>query len=446
MSTRLISSLLLATAACAAPLDHSYFGFDDQGSGVENFTAFRNLEAYANSNGSASVVFSTNGTYAMTLPKSDEDGYRGLQQGACMLSNVTGFIVDAPGATFFCTNQNGYGQSVFQLKSCTNIDINARFMGVAPSSASIASIHLWSSNSYATCRLHATLMHDGVRVGQWDDPTNSASSIYLGNQQITIYGTNVDSEYGVAAYLTDGMTINYRSEGTEANGWGSSRCAYLTGCSNVVAHSWTKNMHVADGCNIIGSAPCADPPYHYGCSNVVLYAVDTGTTNYVASQSLAKINIVSSSAATTNIVHEAIHIDVTVPASATGFTNNSVLDFGCLGAGASHVYSNITLSGAIVRQPDNIQATIYRTGTAPSGVGLAYLGFAMEGFHDDTNYPTTYTMTCYDTNVTVRGVAYNSDVNLIYLKAGAPQQTFTDYGYLRRLRATTIRAGTLRGP
>lgn len=445
MTLRHLIACLFCFPLVAAPLDHSYFGFDTNS--ADNYTAFRNLEAYANSNGTVSVSFSTNGTYKVTLPTPG----RGLQQGACQFSNVVGATIDAPGAEFYCTNMNGAGQAIFWLLRCTNTTISANLRGDHTADGSgVKGVWLVASNDNITLNLGTRQVYDGVRIGDWND---GPPALYTGNRDITIISTNVDTRYGVAAYLADTLNINCEAEGTAAADWGLRRCVYITGSSNVTAISRSKNAAVPDGVNVVSSAPGPYEPYHFGCSNVTFYCTDLGTTNDVSdSQKLFIMAIVSSHGYTNvSVSHDAIYASLTVPETAVGFTNNYTVGIqALLSDTAQHTY-NLTLAGNVAHAMDNPKATIL-VNTYAYTKDLKTLNLTLEGFHDeDGSWDTVWIL---NTNTVFNGHGYNStySTNGTYggfwlMGSNQVSQLFTDHGNpYRRVNAGTIRVGSVRGP
>ncbi len=418
---------IVAGFASAAPLDASYFGFSTNA--ANNFTAMRALESYANGNGTLEVVFQP-GTYIVNLPTSAATGYRGLQQGACMLSNVTDLTIDATRAEFYCANMNGYGQSIFNLRSCSNVTINAHFRGEhrGETRDSVKAVYLVNSNSAVNLNLRTTRMYEAVRIGDWEE--GAGVPLYEGNRDITVIATNLDTFYGVAVNLANNVTITNESVGTIANNFGAHRSVYIAGSSNITAYSWCRDLNVHDGCNLITTAPAAIPPYHYGGSNITLYATDMGTTNWITSQSLAKLGVVSSSVSATNITHQRIHIIVDAPSTATIRTNNYTVAIHSLGTNAAHTFTNITVSGKVERGPSNTKPTIY---VDSSLVGLSSLQLSLDRFYD-APAPTRYTVSCNSAIPVVAITAIDSVVNGVYLAAPA-KQTFQNLG--QRLPAPT---------
>ena len=381
----------------------------------------RVMETYANSNHGVSVTFNP-GTYVVNLPVSGEPGYRGLQQGACMMADVSGVTIDAANAEFYCTNLNSSEQSVFRLKSCTNVTINAQFRGVHTGfGPGTKAIHLVSNNSAVKLKVKTTRMWDGVSIGDYADPF--AAPTYEGNHNITVTATNTDTFYGVVAWLTRDINIVSESEGTSANSFGAHRNVYIAGCTNVLAHSYFKNLNVPDGCNLITSAPSAVSPHHFGCSNVTLYATDTGTTHYVQYQSVVKLGVITSPVSATNIQHKHIQIHVVAPSTTTMRTNNYAIAIGSLGAGAEHSFDDITLSGTFERGPSNIQATVQIESNL---IGLSSLQLILNDFHDAPAPRKFSVIVASSLPKAVIEAAY-SDINQVYLVAPA-KQTFQNYG------------------
>jgi hypothetical protein len=419
-----VSSGVLSLAggvAGGATLDASYFGFSTNA--ANNFQAMRALEAYVNTKAGVAVTFQP-GTYVVSLPGSADPGYRGMQQAACMLTGVSGATIDAASAEFYCTNLDSE-QAIFQFRSCTNIILNAQFRGEhqpVPTSG-VKSVHLVSSNSAVNINIRTTKMYDGVRIGNYEDPSVIATPTYDGNGNITVVATNLDTYYGVAAYLARDLNITCQSVGTSANGFGAYRCVYLNGCSNVMAYSYCRDLAVPDGCNIIGSGPSALSPYHFGASNVTMYAMDLGSTNNVLYQSLVKLGVVTSSVSATNITLQNIRIIVNAPSTSTIRPNLYTVAIGSLGTGAAHVYTNITISGTVGRGPSNRSPAIKVESTL---AGLAVLQLALDGFYDPSA-PTQDTVMVASSLPRAIITAVDSTVNRVDL-ANPANQTFNNLG------------------
>ena len=435
----ILALLLLADRAMSAPVDASTFGFDTAAD--DNYAAFQAMEDYANTNGTADIVFGTAGQYKVTLPA-------GAGVGAAWFTNVTGLAIDAGDAEFYCTNLVATTKGILKFTSCTNVSVRANFLGEHTGAEvdSMSAIHLVGSNDTVSLNVVARQVRYAVKVGDYELP--EATPTYTGNRNITVVCTNYDCTYGVAFYLVDGGGITNYSEGTVTGSFGSDRATYLTGCSNVTAKSTSKNLHITDAVVVVGSAPSASPPYHFGCSNITLTIVDAGTTNEISGQHLLGINIVSGhSAIDTNVIHNGVNATITVPSIATGFSTNKIVKFSSVGTNAAHVFTNITLRGNFARQAENTSgagsSTLYMTHSGLYGLSALYL--TLDDFHDDLDYPDEYTGYFSSTNTTIRVTAYNSDLCKFYF-GNTNIQSLTDYGEYRRLRTTTLRAGTLRGP
>jgi len=403
----------------AATLTATYFGFDTNA--ADNYSAMQRLGNYASTNRSVSVAFAP-GRYMITMSSA--------RMAACLIAGATNVLIDAPAAEFFSTNLNTEGYCVFAFISCTNVTLNARFRGLHSSGDSsrdgLTSVLLLASNNTARLNVTTLRMFDGVRIGGLEDPAFVSRPVYEGNRNITVTATNVDTYYGVPAYLADGLTITNVSVGTSSNGFCAHRSVYLIGCTNALAYSYSRDLNVPDGCNIIGTTPAVVPPYHFGSSNITLYATDLGSTNNALYQSLVKLQVVTSSVTNISTGIKRIRIHVTAPSTATVRTNSFTVDIGSLGSQAAHRYEDITISGTVARGPFSTAPTMV-IDTADGG--LAYLQITLADYHE-TVAPSRYTFYDYSPLSTVMNItAEDSDVNGFYFPVPA-DQTFQNLGYL----------------
>jgi len=402
-------------------LNASTFGFDP--AAANNFAAMQAMATYANTQKTIKVRFLP-GTYTITLPETSGNGYAAGSLSACPMANVTGVWIDASQATLFVTNDTTRtDNSLFRFDGCSNLDINANFLGAHTglTGSGVKGLYLKSNNTHAKLTFTAKQMFDGVRIGNWEDPAVAPTPVFEGNQDITVNCTTTDTYYSVAAFLTDTMTITSHAIGTQAGKYGAHRAVYLDGCSNVTATSDTCDLAVGDGVNIIGTAPMAVAPFHAGSSNISLTCNDLGTTHYVASQCLVKMNVVTSSTEDVPTITDNIQMDVHVNPSGTVWTANRVFAAGSVSVDQlpHHRFTNISLSGTVDRDASYVATMSPTIHVENITVGMLSFDLTLKNFHDLYTPAATKPISIYvgsaQPAVTIN--AYSSDIGSV---------TFTD--------------------
>jgi hypothetical protein len=395
-------------------IDAARFGFST--ASPNNYYALNEMARYLSNRTRVRVIFAP-GTYTITFPRQGDVNYGGAGQSACWINGASNIILDAGNSEFYVTNAdiNFFEQSVFKFSDSASVRINANFRGEHTGiiTNGVKAVYLYSNNSNFTIVENSVRMYDGVRIGQYEDPINNPIPVSEGNHDINVVITSTDTYYTVAMYLAENVSVVSDAKGTSEGNYGAHRAVYVTGSNNVDVVSLSRNMNVQDGCNIIGSAPAAIPPYHFGSTNINMRAIDTGTDEYLQYQTLVKINVVNSSKNSVSITHSDINVYVDVNSSSTLWRNNCTFEIGSGGSSASHRFENITVSG-YNRRPGARSNDKPLICVDTLMEGLSYLQLKLDNLHDVFDAPTPYSIGVYSNKPEVHIDAYNSTLGNAY--------------------------------
>jgi hypothetical protein len=340
-----LALLLSAYALCAATYTEGDFGFDAEA--ADNWAALKALETHFASGGDGDTVTFTNGVYTIISTGTPMIG----------LTNRSNVTIDGPGATFKEVSATSW-RYLWHLRSCTNMVFNLNFEGRqwGDSSSdfqtnSFTALYLQDSNSNVRIATAAQQVYDVVRIGNYNAGSGSS---FGGNTNIHVVTTNLNSRYGVAAYLTSGLYVTNKSEGTVAADWAAHRAVYLAGVTNATIYTQSKNLNVSESGTMLMTT-IGYGGQHFGCEGINLFAEDLGSDKTTSARNFVILSSQQSNAGsweTAAVTNRNINIDLTLEHPAFNVANRYavlIMAHNRSGYTGDVRFENVTISGTYDR-------------------------------------------------------------------------------------------------
>lgn len=369
-----LTLLVASLPVVAASYVEGDFGFD--AAAADNAAAWASLTSHFASGGDGDTVTFTNGVYKTVMSSGS----------ALTVTNRDNWTISAPGAVFQDTTTVNYGRAFFKLYSCSNVTLSFKARGAMygdETTNAVTGAWFVASNQNCNVSVISTQLYYVVKAGEYDNRL-SGGELYTGNEGINVIGTNYDSRYGIAYYLTSDSTVSNYSIGSAAAGYAAHRSVYLAGCTNITATSWAQDMNIQHSFNLITTAP--HPGGHAPSKDITLTATDLGTTYYQPFQRLAVIQTQSSLWQDTNTVQTNFTLNLFATSSGATWSNRVLCAFNGYPSGsgvqAEHKILGVTISGIYNRTNDATVSPLPAIFEEAYSTNLHTLQVNLENFHD----------------------------------------------------------------